>query len=108
MTVLLARIHLAEVIKKENIEKLVVGLPLQLDGVEGKRAASTRRFIDDFLKEFGPIEVVYQDERYTTIEAKDRLLAMGYKTQKIEQMIDAMSAVIILEDYLRKEQNNGR
>ena len=103
-----ARIHLAEVIKKENIEKVVVGLPLQLDGVEGKRAASTRRFIDDFLKEFGPIEVIYQDERYTTIEAKDRLLAMGYKTQKIEQMIDAMSAVIILEDYLRKEQNNGR
>jgi putative Holliday junction resolvase len=103
-----ARTHLNEVIKKEKIEKIVIGLPLQLDGVEGKRAASTRRFIDDYLSEFGSIEVIYQDERYTTIEAKERLQAYGYKQVKIDQMIDAMSAVIILEDYLRKEKNNGR
>lgn len=103
-----ARAHLNEVIKKEKIEKIVMGLPLQLDGQEGKRAASTRRFIDDYLKEFEAIEVIYQDERYTTIEAKERLEAYGYKKAKIDQMIDAMSAVIILEDYLRKEKNNGR
>ena len=102
-----ARTHLNEVIKKEKIEKIVIGLPLQLDGVEGKRAASTRRFINDFIEEFGSIEVIYQDERYTTIEAKERLMAYGYKQAKIDQMIDAMSAVIILEDYLRKEKNNG-
>ena len=103
-----ARTHLNEVVKKEKIDKLVIGLPLQLDGVEGQRAASTRRFIDDYLSEFDSIEVIYQDERYTTIEAKERLQAYGYKQVKIDQMIDAMSAVIILEDYLRKEKNNGR
>jgi putative Holliday junction resolvase len=103
-----ARVHLNEVVKKEKIDKIVIGLPLQLDGQEGKRAQSTRRFINDFLSEFGPIDVIYQDERYTTIEAKERLMAYGYKQAKIDQMIDAMSAVIILEDYLRKEKNNER
>lgn len=103
-----ARTHLNDVVKKEKIEKIVIGLPLQLDGIEGKRAISTRRFIEDYLKEFDPIEVIFQDERYTTIEAKERLVNYGYKQSKIDQLIDAMSAVIILEDYLRKEKNNGR
>ena len=103
-----ARIHLNEVIKKEKIEKIVIGLPLQLDGQEGKRAISTKRFINDYLNEFDHIEVIYQDERYTTIEAKERLTAYGYKKEKIEKLIDAMSAVIILEDFLRKESNTGR
>ena len=103
-----ARTHLNDVVKKEKIEKIVIGLPLQLDGIEGKRAISTRRFIEDYLKEFDPIEVIFQDERYTTIEAKERLMNYGYKQSKIDQLIDAMSAVIILEDYLRKEKNNGR
>ena len=103
-----ARTHLNEVIRKEKIEKIIIGLPLQLDGIEGKRAQSTRRFINDFIQEFGEIEVIYQDERYTTIEAKERLLNYGYKQAKIDQLIDAMSAVIILEDYLRKEKNNAR
>ena len=103
-----ARTHLNEVIRKEKIEKIIIGLPLQLDGIEGKRAQSTRRFINDFIQEFGEIEVIYQDERYTTIEAKERLLNYGYKQAKLDQLIDAMSAVIILEDYLRKEKNNAR
>lgn len=103
-----ARHHLNEVIKKEKIQKVVIGLPLQLDGIEGKRALSTRRFVDDYLAEFEHIDFIYVDERFTTIEAKERLENYGYKKAKIDSLIDAMSAVIILEDYLNKEKNNGR
>lgn len=103
-----ARTHLNEVINKENISKVVIGMPLQLDGVEGKRALSTKRFVEDYLKEFNNIEFIYLDERFTTIEAKERLLEAGYKNDKIKQCIDAMSAVIILEDYINGEKYGKR
>lgn len=103
-----ARTHLNEVIKKENISKVVIGLPLQLDGIEGKRAISTRRFVNDYIKEFGNVEFIYLDERFTTIEAKERLLLADYKNDKIKANIDAMSAVIILEDYINGEKYGKR
>lgn len=103
-----ARTHLNEVIKKENVSKVVIGLPLQLDGIEGKRAISTRRFVNDYIKEFGNVEFIYLDERFTTIEAKERLLLAGYKNDKIKANIDAMSAVIILEDYINGEKYGKR
>lgn len=101
-----ARMHLNDIIIKENVNKIIIGLPLQLDGKEGKRALSTRRFVSDFQKEYGQYNFVYKDERYTTVEANERLVFMGYKKKKIDEMIDAMSAVIILEDYIKEERIN--
>lgn len=100
-----ARLHLLVLISNLKISNIVIGYPLQLDRNEGERCKSVKRFINDLLKENSNINVTYYDESFTTIEAKERLLSQGVKENKIKEIIDMMSAVVILEDYLRSKEN---
>lgn len=95
-----ARIHLLEIIRKEQIKNVVIGLPLQLDGKEGERCASVRRFIDDIKKEEPNLNVIFFDESYSTIEAKEMLIDRGLRSNKIDKIIDMASATIILKRFL--------
>lgn len=104
-----AREHLLDILEIENIKNVVIGLPLRLEGrVEGDRCESVRRFIADVLKVKPNLNVVYRDESYSTIEARERLKDEGLKEEKIKKIIDMMSAVVILEDYLRSLQNGTK
>ena len=102
-----ARNHLREVIIKNNVYNLVIGFPIQLDGQIGKRGESVKRFVDDFSKENSDLNfnIYYQDERYSTLEAHERLKNSGLKENKINKIIDMYSAVVILEDFLKKHNN---
>ena len=102
-----ARNHLREVIIKNNVYNLVIGFPIQLDGQIGKRGESVKRFVDDFSKENSDLNlnIYYQDERYSTLEAQERLKNSGLKENKINKIIDMYSAVVILEDFLKKHNN---
>jgi len=102
-----AREHLIEFIKKEGVFNIVFGLPKQLDDKEGKRCASVRRFASDLKIECENLTIFYQDESYSTIEARDRLKESGVKESKIKKIIDMMSATIILENFIRGI-NNGK
>ena len=64
-----AREHLVDVVKKLDIKKIVLGLPLQIDRNEGERCKSVRRFANDVLKLDNSIEFIYFDESYSTFEA---------------------------------------
>lgn len=97
-----ARKHLINLIDELNIKEIVIGYPIQLDGVEGKRCQSVKRFINDLKNEKNDIIVHYQNEMFTTIEARDRLQALNLKKDKIKEIIDMESAMIILETFLRK------
>ena len=99
-----AREHLIEVLEKEQVNEIVVGLPLNLDGTEGDRAISTRRFVNDVLKLKPDLIVHYEDERMTTIIASKRLHEANLNSRKQKSFIDKMSAVVILEDYLAKKR----
>ncbi len=99
-----AREHLIEVINKLDTKKIVIGLPLQLDRNEGERCKSVRRFAADVLKLDDTIEFIYFDESFSTIEAKQRLIESGAKSDDIKANIDMVSAYIILEDYLRSKR----
>ncbi len=103
-----ARERLLEYLNDENIKNVVIGLPKRLDLTEGDRCESVRRFIDDMLKLKGDIVVYYVDESFTTIEARERLREEGLKEYKIKKIIDMMSAVVILEDFLRNKQNGTK
>lgn len=103
-----AREHLIEYLDDELIKNVVIGLPVRLDLTEGDRCESVRRFIDDLLKERPNINVFYVDESFTTIEARERLREEGVKEVKIKKIIDMMSAVVILEDFLRSMQNGTK
>ena len=88
---------LVELCKQLNIFEVVVGLPLMLDGTEG-RSARLARQIGDALVSHG-LTVHYQDERFSTVEAHRRLLKTGGSARKRKQKIDAAAAAVILESW---------
>jgi len=99
----LARI--AEIVREKDIKKIVVGLPINMDGRSGERAALTLEFVEK-LKLRVEIPIVMQDERLTTVEADEILDESGVKKQDRKQFIDQIAAGIILKEYMEKE--NGK
>ena len=99
----LARI--AEIVREKDIKKIVVGLPINMDGRSGERAALTLEFVEK-LRLRVDIPIVMQDERLTTVEADEILDESGLKKQDRKQFIDQIAAGIILKEYMEKE--NGK
>jgi len=89
---------LVELCKKHQITQLVVGLPLELSGEEG-RSARLARQIGDMLAEKTGLNLVYHDERFTTVEAETRLQELGKNAKERKEMIDQVAAMVILEDW---------
>ncbi|TGY91845.1 MULTISPECIES: Holliday junction resolvase RuvX [Marinicauda] len=78
---------------------LVVGLPLHMDGGDGRRAQSSRSFVTNLLR-VRDLPVVYQDERLSTFAAGERLLEAGVKHAGHKARIDAEAAAIILSNAI--------
>lgn len=85
-----------------GVRKVIVGLPLRLDGGEGEQAADARRFAAKLAEQTPGIDIVLWDERLTTVEAGERMQSGGRK-QKHD--IDAVAAAVILESYLASPHN---
>ena len=86
----------------KKAELIVVGLPKNMDGSEGERADKCREFAS-LIEEVSGIKTVMCDERLTTVSAHRALSAVDVRGQKRKDVVDAVSAVMILEDYLRKK-----
>lgn len=86
----------------KKAELIVVGLPKNMDGSEGDRAEKCRDFAR-LIEEVSGIKTVMCDERLTTVSAHRALSAVDVRGQKRKDVVDAVSAVMILEDYLRKK-----
>lgn len=81
------------------VDKVVVGLPLNMDGGEGEQADRVRHFAAVFAALTG-LEVVYQDERMTTVQGERMLIESGVRRKKRRQVRDKVAAVLILQAYL--------
>ena len=92
--------HISQIIKDKEVETVVIGLPLNMDGSEGNRAEVTREFGNLLLENNENIKIVYQDERLSSVEAEDILLEANVKRDKRKQLIDQIAAQIILQSYL--------
>lgn len=90
---------LVERIRASGAERLVMGLPRNMDGSEGPRAALYREFAAA-LSEASGMEVVLWDERRTTVEAHNILSMNGYHGKRRKETVDAVAAGLILEGYL--------
>lgn len=101
-----AREYVLELAKKEKVTTIVIGLPYNMDGTSGERGQSVKRFGDDLLKASPELLVEYQDERLSSVEAHERLSAMGIKTIKHKETIDMVAAQVILETYLKARSKN--
>ena len=86
-------------------ELIVVGYPKNMDGSAGSRAEECKEIAERIAKESGK-ETVLWDERCTTVSAHTALNYTDTRGKKRKEVIDAVAAVIILEDYLKFRKNN--
>lgn len=93
-----------EALADEDVSLAVVGLPLRLDGTEGEAARRARVFGDALAKAL-EVEVVYWDERLTTVAAERSLREMGRRGAKQRGVVDQSAATILLQGYL--DANKG-
>jgi len=93
---------LAIVCGKEGATTVVVGLPYELNGNEG-RSARLARQVGEALGELTGLPIHYQDERFSTVEASRRLYAQGLSSREQRSRIDAAAAAVILEDWLESK-----
>ena len=91
--------ELAEIIGEYKPEKIVIGLPKNMDGTSGFRADATYKFADA-LKEIYSGEIVFYDERLSTMGATRFLNETNTRGEKRKKVLDTVSACIILEGYM--------
>lgn len=91
---------IAEEVKTRGVGLIVLGLPKNMDGTEGERAAISREF-GAMLQEATGLEVKFWDERRSSIEAHGILHANGRKEKDHRKNVDAVAASLMLEGYLR-------
>lgn len=91
--------------RERKAEAFVVGLPKNMDGSEGFRADACREF-GEKLKEASGLDVAFYDERLTTVSAHLALNMTDTRGKKRKAVVDAVSAVMILEDYMAHRRNS--
>ena len=94
----LARIE--ELIVEYDVKEIVLGLPKNMDGTEGERAALSLEFKDKLERRTG-LPVHMWDERLTTVEAIEIMDADGIKPKDREKYVDMIAARVILEGFMQ-------
>lgn len=92
---------LARLLHPHAPELLLVGLPLNMDGSEGRRVASTRAFGQRVAAHLG-LPVEFWDERLTSFEAEETLRAARVTGRRRRKLVDQVAAAVILRDYLER------
>lgn len=82
-----------------GVEKIVLGLPLNMDDTIGPRAEKTLQFKEQLERRTG-LPVILQDERLTTVEAEEVLIEAGVRREDRKRYVDKLAAVFILQSYL--------
>ena len=91
--------HLARLYQEQRATLIVSGLPLNMDGSEGFRVEETYKFTDA-LKTIYDGEIIYQDERLSTVGASRFLNETNTRGKKRKAVLDTVAACLILEQYL--------
>ena len=95
--------HIVDIVKNNQVGKIVIGLPLNMDGTEGPRVEKTKEFVAQ-LQQAVDVEIIMQDERLTTVSAEEILIESGMRREKRKDYIDKVAATIILQSYLNSKR----
>jgi putative Holliday junction resolvase len=98
---LLQRIE--DIVKAENVEAIVVGLPLNMDDTEGPQAKLVFKFAEQ-LEEHLDIPIHFQDERLSSFSAEQKLAPAKFTRGKKTRRLDAIAAAAILQDFLEAKK----
>ena len=86
--------------KTKEVDTIVIGLPINMDGTHGERVEKSKAF-GNRLNEVDPsIKIAYIDERLTTVSAERMLIDANMRREKRKTVIDKVAATIILQTYL--------
>lgn len=90
---------LSALVRQNNVQLVVIGLPLRMSGEEGTQADWVRSFAEELKGHVG-VPVDLRDERWTSRQAERVLMGSGVRHEDRKPAIDRISAVILLQDYL--------
>lgn len=96
--------RLLEIIDENDVNLIVVGLPKNMNNTIGPQSMKVMSFID-LLKKQTDVEIVYEDERMTTIQSESVLIDMKVRRENRKQYIDKIAATFILQTYLDRRKN---
>jgi putative Holliday junction resolvase len=94
-------------IKDEQVETVVIGLPMNMDGTEGQAAKTVRAFAKE-LAAATAIPIIFHDERLSSFEAEEKLAAADFTRKKKKKRLDAVAAAGILQSFLDKKHEDAR
>ena len=96
--------RLAEIVRERNVELIVLGLPLNMDGTEGTASRKVRSFAKHLKRELHGTPIVMQDERLTSCQAHEALSLLRARPDERRREVDRMAAQIILQRYLERRR----
>lgn len=89
-----------KIAKENNVKKIIIGLPLNMDGTKGFQAENC----ENFASQLKGYEIIFEDERLTSDTAEENLRAKKIDFRKDKGLVDIESACIILEQYLARQK----
>lgn len=92
-------VRIEQLIKEYEVEKIVIGYPVNMNATKGPRAQKTDKFIEKLTQRF-KIEVIKIDERLTTVSAHRTMQELSINKDKKKKIVDTISAQYILQMYL--------
>ena len=98
--------RLDELLKKYEVDTIVVGMPFNMNGTVSERAKITEKFIHKLKCKYNKMNIETIDERLTTVEAHKTMNFLEINKNKKKNIVDTISAVYILETYVNKNKQN--
>ena len=96
--------EIKDIIKENNITKIILGLPKNMNNTLGERAEITLKY-KELLEKSTDLPVIMFDERLTSVISNSILIEADISRKKRKKKVDSIAAQIILQDYLNKEKN---
>ena len=97
--------RLEEFLNEYEIDTFVVGMPINMNGSKAERVELTEKFIHKLKCKFPKIKIETIDERLTTVAAHKTMNFLNIDNKKKKNIVDTISAVYILETYMKKIEN---
>lgn len=97
--------RLDEIFENYEVDTIVVGMPLNMNGTKSRRAEITEEFVHKLKCKYNKLKIELIDERLTTVEAHKTMNFLDVNKNKKKNIVDTISAVYILETYLNKLKN---
>jgi putative Holliday junction resolvase len=97
---------IADIAGSENVDAIVLGLPLNMNGTEGLQTKLVRIFAEQ-LKNHISVPIYFQDERLSSFGAEEKLAPADFTRGKRKKRIDAVAAAEILEAFLERKKTNN-